>query len=149
MIWLTFCFFFIELSNDACFLFFSWTNCLHVFLLSTHVLRCMAFTTRCMEGVAKIPYKTFVDFVSISPTPPHPALQIGKQEESKREKRDTKVVKEVRLLQVCSPEGWAPEGVSLRVFPNLRRMCKVLEPSPFCKQLTLCLFPHFFLILLK
>jgi hypothetical protein len=55
----------------------------------------MAFATRCMEGVVKIPYKTFVDFVSISPTPPHPALQIGKQEESKREKRDTKVVGEV------------------------------------------------------
>ncbi len=35
MIWLTFCFFFIELSNDSCLLsfilFFSWTNCLHVF----------------------------------------------------------------------------------------------------------------------
>jgi hypothetical protein len=33
------------------------------------------------------------------------------------------VVEEVPV-QVCSPEGGAPQGMSSRVFPNLRRMNK-------------------------
>jgi hypothetical protein len=145
MIWLIFCFLFIELSNDACFLFFSWTNCLHV---------CMVFSCPHMCYVAwhlpqdawKVLRKhlTKLLWILFPSPPPHPAPQIGKQEESKREKRDTKVVGEVQL-RVCSPEGRAPEGVSLRVFPNLKENAQVWEPSPSVNNslFVSSLFPHF------
>jgi len=51
------------------------------------VLGCMAFTARCLKGVAKIPYKTlWILFPSPPPNPTQPL--IGKQEETKREKNE-------------------------------------------------------------
>ncbi len=81
MIWLTFCFFFIELSNDSCllsfFLFFSWTNCLHVF--SCPHMCYVAW------HLPKDAWKALRKYLTKLPSPP-PHSPIGKQEESKREK---------------------------------------------------------------
>jgi hypothetical protein len=45
-------------------------------------------------------------------------VHLGKMKSNENEKY---VVEEV-LVQVRSPQGRAPEGVSPRVFPNIRRM---------------------------